>query len=251
MGNLLFNGISTLDMGVQIQSPPSHEFPNRRYNTITIDGKNGIFVIDKKSYENVERSYVLTAPFGENGNLSSISKMILDWLLAPKGYARLEDSYEPEYYRMAFFENNGQLPNMVDMATGLEVIFNCKPQRYLKDGEKTITIDTLDTWMRIINPTNYEALPEITLQGSSDLEVIFLKGDNYDTGVETSSFTSSYTSEFIIDSELQECYNSVEYVNNSVILTNEFPKLYPGVNWIKITGSSLTKFNIKPRWWTL
>ena len=52
-----------LDAGVVIQTPPVYEFPSRRSEVIQIQGKNGDIVIDKNSFNNVNREYNLASVF--------------------------------------------------------------------------------------------------------------------------------------------------------------------------------------------
>lgn len=252
MGNLIFNGISTVDMGVQIQTPPVYEFPDKLYDVIHIEGRNGDLVIDKKSYQNVKRTYFLALGFRKNTTFVTNARMLVEWLLTAEGYARLEDSYEPDYYRMAMFEDPGEMTNYYGDATALEVSFNCKPQRFLKTGDAPIIFppSSKDSYIQIINPTMYISLPEITTDGDN-LKIEVYSGLDYNNPKNYSSVSSSYNNEFVVDSDIQDCYSNEQYINNSITLQNEFPKLYPGKNWIRITGTNLRKFEIKPRWWTL
>jgi len=254
MGTMIFNGISTVDLGVVIQSPPVYDFPNKDYEVIHVDGKNGDVVIDKGSYQNSKRTYFLASAFRPNTSFIENAVAIAAWLNSASGYARLEDSYEPSYYRLAMFKNPGAMMNYYDLATVIQVSFDCKPQRYLKSGEDLTEIQTLDTYVMIVNPTNFIALPRITIEGN-DLTITIIHGDEVLTPIHESSLSTSFAGEAVIDSELQECYKTTGYVNNSVSLTNGFPKLYPGINWIKVSkriiSGSLTKVSIKPNWWTL
>jgi len=111
-------------------------------------------------------------------------------------------------------------------------------------------VNTKDVYIKITNPTLFLALPEITIEGVG-LTVSFYSGEDYNNPGVQSSAAISFTGEGIIDSELQDCYKQNSYVNNQVSLVNGFPKLYPGVNWVKVSGTTLTKLSIKPRWWTL
>jgi phage-related protein len=257
MGVMIFNGISTVDLGVVIQSPPVYAFPNRDYEITHVEGKNGAIVIDKGSYQNVARTYYLAAVFRPSTSFVMNASTITAWLMAQNtnGYARLEDSYEPEYYRMALYKDANTMMNYYDLATTLQVTFECKPQRYLKSGDTLINVNTLDSYVCIVNPTTFIALPEIVIDGTgetgNDLTINFYKGPDHDNPINTSNVVVSFVGEGVIDSELQECYSTSEYLNNDVTLSGGFPKLYPGINWIKITGKTLTKFTIKPRWWTL
>ena len=78
-------------------------------------------------------------------------------LLSEPGYHRLEDSYHPEYYRLAVFESALD-PDVKQRALvgKVDIKFNCKPQLFLKSGEieQTITNGGI-----IYNPTPYTASP--------------------------------------------------------------------------------------------
>lgn len=259
MGTMTYNGVSTTAMGIVIQSPPVYEFPAKDKEAIHIAGKNGDVIIDKGSYLNVKRTYILASALESGKTFVSRAKEIVAWLNSASGYARLEDSYEPEHYRMAHFNESGQLPNFYDKATAIQISFDCKPQRFLKTGDtiKEVLTANLGNFVEIPeNLTNFVAFPEITIDGVA-LTIEFFKGPQ-EARIATSSFVTSFVDcRGVIDTDLQECYkidisgNITGYINDKIVLTNGFPKLYPGKNWIKITGSSLTKVSIKPRWWTL
>lgn len=250
MGTMIFNGVSTVDMGVVIQSPPVYEFPSPNYELVKIEGKSGDFIIDRDSYQNVRRTYYLASVFRSNTSFVANANSIVSWLMSARGYARLEDSYEPEYFRLAVFRDSGEMRNLYDKATTLEVSFDCKPQRFLKKGEEPFEINTLNSYVRVVNPTNFIALPEITIKGVG-IEIDFFSGEDFANPDKESITQINFTTEGIIDSDLQDSYNSSEYLNNQVVMTNGFPKLYPGVNWIRVRGTTLEKCSIRPRWWTL
>jgi phage-related protein len=251
MGEMIFNGVSTEEMGVVIQTPPPYEFPPKDYIVTHVEGKSGDILIDKGSYQNVKRTYYLASVFGKDTNFVYNANKLVNWLTSVKGYARLEDSYEPEYFRMAMFRNPGAMVNMFDRATTLRVTFECKPQRYLKIGEEETEISSLDSYVQIINPTEQIALPEIVVEGSSDISINFYSGEDYNDPEKSSRVDISFVGEGTIDSEMQDVFNDSGFLNSDVTLENGFPKLYPGTNWIKVTGTTLTTFKIKPKWWTL
>lgn len=259
MGTMTFNGVSTVDLGVVIQTPPVYEFPSKRVDVIQIQGKNGDIIVDKDSYNNVGREYKIASAF--SGPLSFIPKVreIVDWLTSANGYAKLEDSYEPDYFRLATLRNGGQLPNFFDKATAMILRFECKPQRFLNSGD--IFSDPIvanESWIKLpINNTKFISLPEITIAGT-DVNLKFKVGTELaPTGDVLSEITvSGVTNGAVIDSELKDCYTSTEFLNSraSTIETvseidKGFPKLYPGNNWVFIsTGATIS---VKPRWWVL
>lgn len=253
MGNLVFNGISSESLGVVIQTPPVYEFPTKNYDIHQVSGKNGDIIIDRESYNNVNREYSLASVFRyKEKTFVEAARQVVDWLNSSSGYARLEDSYEPDYYRMAMFRSGGQLPNLYDKATGLNVRFECKPQRYLKLGDQYIN-GVLGEPFEIINNTNYIALPEIKVNGDFT-KITVIRGNSLTDFISKTEITKNgviSSGELIFDSELQDVYTVNSYENNKIIMTNGFPKLYPGKNIILIEGSNGTTITYKPRWWVL
>lgn len=265
MGKLIFNGVSTEDLGVVIQAPPIYEFPSKRYNVVQIEGKSGDVVIDKKAYNNVSREYRLVSVFRKNTGFIENVREIVDWLTSANGYVRLEDSYEPDYFRLAMFRSGGQLPNLHDRATGINVTFECKPQRYLKSGDEEL-IDLFSynegNWIEIINPTNNIAYPIIKIEQTTQTEpptitdcIINVRNGNdvYNPDIEMSIHISGNISEsYIIDAELEDVYTDTKFINDNASITGEFIKLYPGRNWVSFASYEINgKMTLKPRWWVL
>lgn len=242
MGTVIFNGISTKDLGLVVQAPPSYDFPKKDYEVTHIPGRSGDIVIDKGSYQNSKRTYYLASVFRPGTSFVSNASEIVKWLTSASGYARLEDSYEPDYFRLAMYNSEESMQNYYDRATTITVSFECKPQRYLKTGELPIDLSGF-TEFHLLNPTNYIALPEIILRGNN-VKISFESKEN------KSIVSINSNQETIIDSDLQESYNSEKLLNSITVLENGFPKLYPGDNIIKIEGN-LEKIYIKPRWWIL
>ena len=264
MGSLIFNGISTdsVTLGVIIQTPPVYEFPSRRINTVQIQGKNGDIIIDKNSFDNVTREYNL-ASVAANTSFVEKARAIVDWLSSVSGYAKLEDSYEPLYFRHAMYRSGGKLPNFYDKATAIIVKFECKPQRFLKTGDvqQVIYFQEQDfTFQEITGNSEIEyiALPEIEVVGGfTSIEI--RNGDDVNNPDSVTIITltdNTIVDKIIIDSEMQDVYNTTGYINNKITIEKDgevsydLPKLYPGKNWIGIVGTP-TSLKIKPRWWVL
>ena len=102
--------------------------PERDYDIISIPGRSGDIVIDKGSYKNVDKTYYLAMANGKS--LPEMSKTIMNWLLGPSGYVRLEDSYEPGYFRYAMYKGPLSIRNILNRAARAQIIFSCKPQRF-------------------------------------------------------------------------------------------------------------------------
>lgn len=246
MGNLIFNGISTEDLGLVIQAPPTYTFPAKDLSTSHVPGRNGDLILDNYCYNNVDRTYSLASVFRPGTNFIANSEKIIRWLTAPSGYCRLEDSYDPLVYRMASFSASGSLSNYYDQATSISVTFNCKPQRFLKIGEEKLEYSGSE--ITIKNPTTETALPLITVSGmpqTSNDNILLMTVSNVDSGEVFSSITISRLPDdensITIDSEEQLVYyenqNGTKKDRNAYLNFNgtDFPKFTKGMSKIAIS----------------
>ena len=238
MGLVIFNGLSSEDMHAQVEAPPEYEVPERDYEVTHIPGRNGDVIIDKGSYKNIERKYKMALDAtGDHGSYTEIVSNFIKWLHSASGYARLEDSYEPDYFRLAMYQENITVSNLFMEAGEVDVTFNCKPQRFLKSGEKPLTFKSSG---KIINPTIFDSNPLVIVTGTGTGEI---KIGDY--GVTINDIATA----IIIDSELKDAY-SAELNRNSNISLSEFPVLKFGSNDVSFSGG-VTSVTIIPRWWTL
>ena len=234
MGVIIFNNKSSADCRIQVAHPPGYAYPERDYTITHIPGRNGDIIQDNGCYKNVERTYEVSfdAP---NEDFATYANAVSAWLHSTTGYARLEDSYEPNYYRMATYQESNIFENLYNQAGTATIVFECKPQRFLKTGDNTITIKNSLT---IMNPTGFEAYPLFKVTGTSG--VLTVNGN---------SITFSSIDDFVmLDCELQDAYK--ENVNKNSTISGTFPVLKPGSNTIRWTGS-ISSVTMKPRWWTI
>lgn len=237
MGAVIFNSRSSEDYGIQVEHPPGYSYPERDYEVTHVPGRNGDIVLDKGSYKNVEREYEIAIGSTEE-DFVNMANRIAEWLHSSSGYARLEDSYEPEYYRMALYEEDGEIENILFHAGEVKIKFNCKPQRFLKQGEKSVSFEKEGV---LLNPTGFSSLPYIVAKGTGEGTITI--GDYTVT-------ISEVNEETVIDSEIQDCYSGSDNRNSYVTLSNGFPKLITGLNSISFSGG-ITSVEVTPRWWTL
>ena len=236
MGIVVFNGISSQDLHIQVQTEPSYDFPEKDYDVTHVPGRNGDIVIDQGSWQNVSRKYNLAMDAGKISYTEVASKLV-QWLHSASGYARLEDSYEPDFYRMAMYKDSGSISNIFNKAGQIDVEFTCKPQRYFKSGEAA---DIFVASSEYRNPTDFPAKPLIKIHGSGSGVV----------GIGTYTVTiNDIIDGMIVDSEQQDTYKDQMNCNSKVSIT-EYPKLVSGNNVISISGG-ITSIEIIPRWWTL
>ena len=258
MGNLKFGDISTQDLDLIIQYIPSYDFPEQDTETFHIPGKNGDLVINSGSFKNTTRSYSIASIFKPGTDFIANSEKLINWLTAHPGYHRLEDTYDPNVYRLAIFRSKGTLPNYYNKATVFNVTFECMPQRYLKIGEK-VTIYSFagvanlqNISINIVNPTEYKALPEITLKNIPDSgeNVLMFNVINYNEEVTSSIILDSIPNDSMtFDSEHQIVYaiqnGMTKNLSRYVHLNGKpFPSLDSNKNTIEIKKYSKVKNTI-------
>ena len=240
MGVIIFNGRSSADYGIFVEEPPDHEWPEKDYDVVHVPGRSGDLLFDNGSYKNVSREYKI-AVGSRTLYLHEQIDGIFNWLHSASGYARLEDSYEPDHFRLAAYRESGSLENILGHAGRATIKFDCKPQRFLKSGEHAVAFTSTGY---LVNPTEFESLPIIKITKGSASGVLNISGCTI--SIATGSITG-----LMIDSELQNAYSGTTNRNNLITLnTGGFPTLSPGVNEISFSGG-ITKLEVTPRWWIL
>ena len=238
MGLIIFNNQNSRDLGIEVECPPVYVSPEKDYDIIHVPGKNGDVIIDKGSFKNVERAYKVTFSSAHN-NFTYISNLVIGWLHSSSGYAVLEDSYEPEYYRLAMYKDSCSIENLLGQAGTSIISFDCKPQRFLKSGDKKIEIIEPCT---IYNPTRVASSPIVTVKGDGNG---ILRIGKYLVTLRLHSGTP-----LTINSEIQDVYAGSTNQNGSVLMSNGFPKLESGNNEIYVS-KAITSVEVIPKWWTL
>lgn len=242
MGIIVFNGVSSKDVGIEVEAPPSYEVPEREYEAIHVPGRNGDVIIDNGTFKNTERSYKVSIATYNKISYSQKMSGVAKWLHSTSGYTRLEDSYEPEFFTLAYFKDRLTLENLFNEAGRGTLKFICKPQRYYKYGEQIIDFSTTG---KIQNRTTNIALPQIYVNTDNTAGSVTI------TGVKVEIIAGSGTS-FIMDSELQDAYTAAGDNKNSFVKLKNgmFPILYPGENTVTFDGG-VTGISIKPNWWSI
>ena len=236
MGIVMFNGTSSQDLHALVRTAPEYEFPEKDYSVTHVEGRNGDIVIDTGSWQNVPRTYNLAIDTRKISYAEVASKLV-QWLHSASGYARLEDSYEPDFYRMAMYKDSGSISNIYSKAGQIEISFDCKPQRYLKSGEVS-DLFTSNTEYR--NPTDFPSKPKIVIHGSGSGTV---KIGAYEITI------FNILDGMTVDCEIQDTYKNDINCNSRVSIA-EYPKIIAGNNLISMSGG-VTSIEITPRWWML
>ena len=111
-----FNGITSDSMKVIVERYPARPVPERIVQTVSIPGRNGLLT-RTEGFANVRQDYEVYLSAAAAG-LPSVAAAMAAWLLAPEGYARLEDSYNPGEFRMGRLVNPEAITNFFNRSGG-------------------------------------------------------------------------------------------------------------------------------------
>lgn len=145
MGIITFNGTASTNYNINVEKCPSYPVPQRVVEKISVLGRNGDLLFDTDSYANVEQEYEVYFN-GKSSSFQAKSRDIATWLYGTKGYCRLEDSYDPDVYRMACISQKTDFRNFRNYMGRATLVFDCKPQRFLKSGEAEISLPVASTY---------------------------------------------------------------------------------------------------------
>lgn len=232
---LVFGGKSSLEFGIRVEKCPAFVTGQRAVTKQSVPGRSGDLIIDTGVYGNYIQPYEIW--FRGDKPTTQAAKAIAMWLQAGTGYIRLEDSYDPDVYRMALFAGPMNVENWMLTHGRTTLEFDCKPQRFLKQGEFPLKVQSGQTisnqWM--------PALPLIQISGTGDGQLMV--GNSQ---IDITDMTGSIA----LDCDVQNAYSGTLNLNNNITVTGGWPVLATGQTAISFSGG-IAAVEITPRWWSL
>lgn len=239
INSLRYNGPQTTSLGIYITGAGTYDAAELDVTAYSVPGRNGDVIISNNRYKNITVTYPAFIP----GGFEAQAQAIRNFMRGAKTYARLTDTYDTNHFRLAIATGVQKFtPTNRNDAANFQLVFNCKPQRFLKSGDSYITPTSGDTFS---NTTLFDALPEITFKNISG-NTAYIQVVNSE-GTFRLEATGAYTGDLVIDCETQNIYYGA--ANHNDLFEGDFPILAPGTN--TITFSGVTNFKITPRTWEL
>lgn len=159
-----FDGVNSLDHNIGITGSAVYNAPTRDVEMISIPGRDGEYSLDHGRFNNIEITYPAGMYDTSQTDFATRISELRNQLASRVGYKRLEDEYNPDEYRMAIYKSGLEVsPVQYSRAGQFDIIFDCKPQRWLKSGESAISVANNGT---VSNPTLFASKPLITLNAS-------------------------------------------------------------------------------------
>lgn len=250
MSDFTFNGVSAESLGLRIERYPGIPKPRKRMKTYTIPGRNGTLTQWDGSYENVTIRYECWfSARTKLDTIPSLSKEIADWLLMAPGAARLEDTYDPAYFRLASFSGAVDIENILNRYGRVTLEFDCAPQMFLKSGERRREAPAFGDLL-LNNPTHYAAAPIFEISTNGNLGGV-VRVDDYDLNL---LFGKVPPRTIFVDCDLREAWyveNGEVISCNQVVSSPNFPRLDPGIHVVTWSGVGIDSVAVIPRWWCL
>ena len=234
---ILWAGTSNKDVGMVVEHYPSVILPRRKQEIQSVPGRNGDIILTQEAYNNYEQSYSVFLDAKVKGGLQRVIPKISDWLLGHSGYQRLEDSYFPDVYRMAYYTGGIEFVSYFNEYGVGTLTFNCAPEKYFKMGERPIEITNGQI---ISNPTLFPAKPLVTVRGSGSGTISF--GSN---SLTISNIGGSVT----IDVKDHVAYNGS--TNRNSTITGHYEDMTLSGKMIISWTGGVTGITMIPRWWTI
>ena len=228
------DGIDARSVGIRLQKPIEFSEAVPIVEAQTIPGRNGDLIRETGSYENRSGSAsCFCLQKGVENAISSAGR----FLMGKKGYRRLETCDDPDHYWLARVENSPQIAMRLRTLAPFDIGFDCKPQRFVKDGENAVVFTASGT---IFNQYGQTALPLITVYGNGTGRLTI-----GDCVVEIKALDGT----LYLDSDTQNAYNSSANQNMNINAPT-FPVLNDGETPISFSGG-INSVEIVPRWWEL
>lgn len=135
---LTYNGTKSSDLGVFVTGSGSFDAAEIDVDKYEIPGRNGNIILPNHRYKNIEITYPAFIPKAFMDKVQNVR----NWLRSSKVYARLEDTYDMDHYRLGIPTGEQSFsPENRNDGANFEMTFDCKPQRFLKVGETPETVE--------------------------------------------------------------------------------------------------------------
>lgn len=135
----IFGGADSSTYGIYISGEGVFNAPERAVEMISIPGRNGAIALDQGRFENIEVTY---PAFNYEQGMSDFSSNLAGLrsaLCSKRGYQRLTDTIHPDEFRLGVYRSGLEVtPVKYNTASDFNIMFDCKPQRFLTSGEAEV-----------------------------------------------------------------------------------------------------------------
>lgn len=219
-----------------IASAPHIIRPTRKMNVVQVAGSSREVVEMEDAWEAYDQPYSL---FVGDGTKDSIQEALNNVAvkLYKTGYQVLLDDYEPDIFRLAYYQGPFDVENRRTRVGRFDISFRCRPERFLMNGNTPVDVVSGD---KLVNPTAFNAKPLIHIVGSGNASLT----------ISGQTMTFANILDYLnIDCDKMDVYR-LSSENRNSLMSGEFPVLYEGENVVTFT-EGITAVTIIPRYWII
>lgn len=233
------DGIDVKSIGINLQKPIIFSEPVPIVESQNVPGRNGALIYEYNSFKNRIGSALC---YCLDDDVEMMIRAVNKFLFSKTGYRRLETSDDPYHFWLARISSGARIEQRARKLAPFEIVFDCKPQRFLKSGEVEANFSVAAENKIIYNHTGFKSKPLIKVYGSG--------AGTLKVGDRTVEIGQSGVSPVILDCDTQNAYSSSYKNLNKYVNAPEFPILIAGENKIVMSGN-ISTVEIVPRWWEL
>ena len=247
-GLVVFGGVTSTTYGMVVAEAPAFDRPKRKFEAVNVPGRNGAVLFQQDAWEDTTRTYkifiseniVVDSGGSVSGTLPERINNFEAALNDKTGWQTLEDNFEPDTFRLAYFNGGNNFTNEMLFCGESTLSFTCRPERFLSWAAIPVSFLGGGT---LVNPTRFTAKPKIRVTGTGTISI------TVNSKPITIAIPGQYTDKtYYIDCERMDVNDGTNSQNR--LVTGTFPTLKPGNNTISKSGS-ISALYITPRFFTI
>lgn len=237
-----FNGVKSSDMGLCIEKIPNLRLPRKRMTSHQIPGRSGDLHQWDGAFENYPARYQCWfkgEPTGEH------LRDVAQWLSSAPAGARLEDSYDPDVFRLVTYVGGADVENIRNRYGRFVVEFDGDPRKFLKSGDESVNVTATAI---LYNRTSNIAHPMIEIDTNGNLGGV-IRINDYSVNLFLGDLPPVTV---YVDTDIREAWymeNGIEVSCNHIISSPNWPSIDPGSSSISVSGLGIDEARVFPRWW--
>lgn len=177
LSEITYAGNKSSDHGLVIERFPLLNRPSRKYEKVSVPGRNGDIYFKQDAWNNYTQEYEVWSG-SRNAAAPDLWTNIFKWLypeergttvedilnLEVNGYHQLIDTYEPNTIRLAQFNEETEVENSWNNFGKSIIRFDCRPERFTADAFDWINLENETPVAESTEPYLLKASPEADIE---------------------------------------------------------------------------------------
>lgn len=235
---ITYNGVKSTDLGLLLTNDISSQSTVYEVEEVTIPGRDGVLLRDRKRLLPVHRSYPFIVKASDD--LTKAQDRISEWVNV-RGYHALKLSWDEGHTYIASVTESFDIQEIIRAFGRVNISFLLHPIKFIDDGLNFQTLD-LERDNVLTNTGNVLGDPIIKIEGTGDCVFYINQRRMQLRGIQNG---------ITIDMQKQQVYSGRLQAWDKIVRDTQYPMPYLdlGKNTIKVVaGPGITGFKIAPFW---